>query len=124
MSSAKGCSSFARGALGMLAAGWVDVANPVTLVLSGTEGHAAVVNGELFFQSKHVAGADGKPPWTELPDPWPHAFDLFLDAVTGRAGLPLVPCARRPTAAWSWRRCMLARRNPTGRRWPKTARDR
>ena len=35
---------------------------PVQLTISGTEGHACVVNGQLFFNSKHVAGADGKKP--------------------------------------------------------------
>ena len=35
-------------------------------------------------------GADGKTPWTDLPEPWPHAFDLFLDALTGKQGVPLV----------------------------------
>lgn len=87
----EGLLKFCSGALGVLAGGWVDLANPVTLVLSGTEGHAAVINGDLFYQSKHVPGADGKTPWTALPEPWPHAFDLFLDAVTGQSGLPLVP---------------------------------
>ena len=31
-----------------------------------------------------VDGADGKEPWTDLPPAWPHAFDLFLDAVSGK----------------------------------------
>lgn len=87
----EGLLKFRSGALGVLAAGWVDVANPVTLVLSGTEGHATVVNGELFLQSKHIPGADGKTAWRDLPAPWPHAFTLFLDAVAGTPDLPLVP---------------------------------
>ncbi len=86
----EGLLKFASGATGSLAAGWVDVANPVSLVLSGTQGHATVVNGQLFFQSEHVAGADGKEPWDALPEPWPHAFDLFLDAVVGKENVPLV----------------------------------
>jgi predicted dehydrogenase len=86
----EGLLKFAGGAIGSLAAGWVDIANPVTLIVSGTEGHAHVVNGQLFLQSKHMEGADGKAPWTDLPEAWPHAFDLFLGAVVGKSGLPLV----------------------------------
>ena len=87
----EGLLHFSSGTIGSLAAGWVDVANPVSLVLSGTEGHAHVVNGELFVQSPKLDGADGKTAWTNLPDPWPHAFDLWLNAVTGSKNVPLVP---------------------------------
>jgi len=62
----------------------------VQYVISGTEGHAAVINGELFFQSQRVDGADGKQPWKDLPDAWPHAFELFCDAVGGKEDVPLV----------------------------------
>lgn len=81
---------FTNGVLGTLAAGWVDVANPITLEISGTEGHAYVRKNELFFKSSKVAGADGESPWTDLPAAWPHAFELFLDAVGGKADMPLV----------------------------------
>jgi len=81
---------FADGVIGSLAAGWVDVARPVSLVLSGTEGHAYVLNGQLYFQSSRVEGADGQAPWSDLPDPWPHAFELFLDAIVGKPNIPLV----------------------------------
>lgn len=81
---------FKNGVIGTLAAGWVDVDNPVTLLVSGTEGHAAVIRGELFFKSSKVEGADGKQPWTQLPPAWPHAFDLFLDALLGQPNVPLV----------------------------------
>ena len=86
----EGLLKFENGMLGSLAAGWVDVSNPVTLELAGTEGHATVVNGQMYFHSQNVEGADGKTPWTMLPEPWPHAFDLFLDAITGKPGVPLV----------------------------------
>jgi predicted dehydrogenase len=86
----EGLLKFESGVTGSLAAGWVDVANPVSLVLSGTQGHASLVNGQLFFQSDCVPGADGKQPWTELPEPWPHAFELFLDAAAGKENVPLV----------------------------------
>jgi predicted dehydrogenase len=87
----EGLLKFTNGALGSLAAGWVDIAHPVSLVLSGTEGHAHVVNGQLYFQSSQVAGADGQAPWLDLPAPWPHAFELFLDAISGQPDIPLVP---------------------------------
>ncbi|MCX7670292.1 MAG: Gfo/Idh/MocA family oxidoreductase [Anaerolineae bacterium] len=85
----EGILNFANGAIGTLAAGWVDVAHPVSHVVSGTEGHAYVANGQLFFQSEHVPGADGKTPWEKLPAAWPHAFELFLDALNGKP-VPLV----------------------------------
>jgi predicted dehydrogenase len=81
---------FTNGVVGTLAAGWVDVAHPVSVIVSGTEGHAYVRNNELFFKSSRVAGADGEQPWTDLPAAWPHAFDLFLDAATGKPDVPLV----------------------------------
>jgi predicted dehydrogenase len=86
----EGLLKFENGAIGSLAAGWVDVAHPVNLILSGTQGHAYVANGELYFQSEHVPGADGRAPWTDLPRAWPHACELFLDAVTGGEKVPLV----------------------------------
>jgi predicted dehydrogenase len=81
---------FKNGTTGTLAAGWVDVANPVTLLISGTEGHAVVFNDQLYFASAKVDGADGKKPWTALPPANPHPLDMFLDAVGGKTGLPLV----------------------------------
>ncbi len=81
---------FPGGAMATLAAGWVDLANPVSLQLSGTEGQAAIINGDLFFQSTRVAGADGKKPWTDLPPALPHALDLFLNAIGGGSTACLV----------------------------------
>ena len=87
----EGMLVFEGGVVGSLAAAWVDVANPVTFLLSGMDGHAAVVDGKLYLKSKHVPGADGSSPWTDLPPAWPHAFDLFLDAVSGKKYPALVP---------------------------------
>jgi len=81
---------FKNGVLGTLAAGWVDVADPVTLQISGTEGHAVVINGQLFFTCKNVPGADGRKPWTELPAAQPAPLHQFLNAVAGQSGMPLV----------------------------------
>ena len=86
----EGLIEFANGAVGTLAAGWVDVQHPVNVIVSGTEGHAYVCNDQLFFKSSHVEGADGKQPWTDLPAAWPHAFELFLDAAVGKSDVALV----------------------------------
>jgi hypothetical protein len=37
-----------------------------------------------------VEGATGEQPWTDLPPAWPHAFELFLDALVGKSHAPLV----------------------------------
>ena len=81
---------FKSGVLGTLAAGWVDVDNPVSLLISGTEGHATVLNDRLFFKCAKVEGADGRRPWTELPKAPPAPMHQFVDAVAGKAGQPLV----------------------------------
>ncbi len=81
----EGLLRFADGTIGTLAAAWDDVANPVTFLISGTEGHAVIDSGELFFQSARVEGADGKTPWTRLPPACPAGLDAFLDAVEGKA---------------------------------------
>lgn len=86
----EGLLKYKNGTIGSLAAGWVDVAHPVNLIISGTEGHAHIDDGKLYFKSEHVEGADGKEPWTDLPEAWPHAFELFFDAVGGKPDVPLV----------------------------------
>lgn len=86
----EGLLKFENGILGSLAAGWVDIANPLRLGLYGTEGQAYVVGGDLYFKSEHVAGADGEQPWTDLPAELPHAFELWLDALLGVEDVPLV----------------------------------
>ena len=81
---------FRSGALGTLTAGWVDVANPVTLEVAGTEGHAVVFNDALYFESKKVPGSRSSERWTQLP-PGPQApMHQFVDAVRGVPNQPLV----------------------------------
>lgn len=80
---------FSDNVIGTMAAGWVDVFNTMPILVAGTEGQIYVNNGQLYFHSKHVEGADGKAAWTDLPEALPHAFDLFLDAVLGQ-DVPLV----------------------------------
>jgi predicted dehydrogenase len=86
----EGILEFKSGPVATLAAGWLDLADPLSMLVSGTEGCAYVVNGKLHFQSKKVQGADGKEPWTQLPPGLPHQFELFLDAAGGKKDLPLV----------------------------------
>lgn len=86
----EGLIRFANGVIGTLAAGWNDLANPMTLLISGTEGCAAVIQEKLYYTSKKVEGADGKEPWTQLPEAWPHAFSVFCDAICGRTSGELV----------------------------------
>jgi predicted dehydrogenase len=81
---------FRSGVIGTLAAGWVDVDNPVSLLISGTEGHAAIINDKLYFTCKKVAGATGEGPWLDLPQALPAPMDQFVDAVAGKKGLPLI----------------------------------
>ncbi len=78
----EGMLRFANGAIGTLAAGWVDVLRPQSILVSGAEGVAYVDDGKLFVQSANLPGTDGGE-WTDLPEALPHAFDLFLDAIKG-----------------------------------------
>ncbi len=81
---------FSNGAMGSLTAGWLDVANPVTFMISGTKGFASIVDGKLTFKSDLVPGAKGNAPWTDLP-PAPQApLHQFVNAVRGMPGQPLV----------------------------------
>lgn len=82
--------TFGGATVATLAAGWVDLANPVQLVVAGTEAHALMLSNELYYKNPSVEGATGEEPWTDLPEPWPHAFELFLDAATGAPDVPLV----------------------------------
>jgi len=86
----EGIMRFKNGVVGTLAAGWVDVSDPVKLEIAGTEGHAHVVSGKLYFKSEHVDGADGESAWTDLPAERPHAFSQFFDAMTNKGAPQLV----------------------------------
>ncbi|MCX7047910.1 MAG: Gfo/Idh/MocA family oxidoreductase [Candidatus Sumerlaeota bacterium] len=86
----EGILEFKNGAVATLAAGWLDLQNPLDILISGTGGCAYVMNGKVFFQCDKVDGADGKQLWTKLPPKAPHAFELFLDAVCGKKDAALV----------------------------------
>jgi len=81
---------FDSGVIGTLAAGWVDIEDPVKLLISGTEGHAFIVNDQLFYRSQKVAGSDSHKPWTDLPKPPDQPMAQFLAAVAGVKNEPLV----------------------------------
>jgi predicted dehydrogenase len=81
---------FKNGITGTLAAGWVDVDNPVTFMISGTEGHAYVDRGRLYLKTKNIAGAKGTEPWADLPGKPPEPMDQFVNALAGKPDMPLV----------------------------------
>jgi predicted dehydrogenase len=82
---------FKNGITGTLAAGWVDVADPIPLLISGTEGHAYIDKSRgLIFQSKNVEGADGKKPWNSFPERLPEPMNQFIDSVAGKNVTTLV----------------------------------
>lgn len=88
----EGMIRFKNGVIGTLAAGWVDIDDPVPLLISGTEGHAVIFNDQLYYRSKK-AGTDGKEPITKLPQGPKAPLHQFVDAVLGKTGQPLVPPA-------------------------------
>lgn len=81
---------FQNGIIGTLAAGWVDIEDPVQMLVSGTEGHAVIYNGKLFYRSDKLADSDDRKPVTNLPPAPKVPMTQFLDAVAGGQGEPLV----------------------------------
>ncbi len=107
---------FKNGVIGTLAAGWVDVDDPVQLLISGTEAHAVIVNGRLYYKNKKVADADGKEPYTHLPPALPAPLDQFVDAVAGKRDQALV----KPREAAARVSVMeAAYKAARGRKWEK-----
>jgi predicted dehydrogenase len=89
----EGLMRFKSGAIASLAAGWVDQADPVKYLVSGTEGHIAVIEDKVHYVSKKDAKFDGSTAVrkNEMPAAAPHAFDLFLDALVNKdLPVPLV----------------------------------
>jgi predicted dehydrogenase len=81
---------FQNGIIGTLAAGWVDLEDPVKLLISGTEGHAVIYNEQLFYSSEKLAGSDSRKPLKNLPSAPKVPMQQFLDAVAGSKNEPLV----------------------------------
>jgi predicted dehydrogenase len=86
----EGLIQFKTGVIGTLAAGWVDVEDPVQLLISGTEGHAVIVDNLLYYRSKQVPGSDSKEPYTKLSPALPPPMNQFVNAVAGAKDQPLV----------------------------------
>jgi predicted dehydrogenase len=85
----EGMVKFASGAVGTVAGGWVDRANPNEVEIFGTDGHARVTNGDLYLTIPDM-DADGSEPWGDLPDELDHPIELFFRAVAGESDLPLI----------------------------------
>lgn len=81
---------FKSGIIGTLAAGWVDIEDPVKLLISGTKGYALILNDNLYYRSELVEGSDAHKVWKDLPPAPPEPMDQFLDAVAGDKNEPLV----------------------------------
>ena len=81
---------FESGVIGTLAAGWVDIDDPVKLLISGTRGNAVIFNDQLYYKSELVSGSDIHQVWRDLPPQDPEPMIQFLDAVGGAKGEPLV----------------------------------
>ena len=91
---------FDNGTIATLAASWVDLVEPSSLLITGSKGHAAVRyapgmphndwDNELFLLTDAVEGAIGKEPWTDLPAALPRPLEQFIDAVVHGKGSHLV----------------------------------
>lgn len=84
-----GLLAFESGAAADLNAGWIDQADPLRLEVSGTTGHAAIISGKLRVKGESIEVDDAGQPRDMATQAWPHAFDLFLDALRGK-DVPLV----------------------------------
>lgn len=86
----QGLLRFKNGVTGTISASWVEPENPFALLVSGTEGHAAIFNDRLYLRTKKVPGADGARPWGKLPPGPDHPLLQFINAVSGQKDVPLV----------------------------------
>lgn len=85
----EGLMKFKNGAIGTLAAAWDDVANPVELVISGTEGHAAIIGGKLWVKCDKLGIKDDQP-YEQVPQWAPAGLDAYLGAIAGDQNAKLV----------------------------------
>ena len=59
---------FKSGVIASIAAGWLDLAQPMTAQVSGTKAHAYVAQDELYLVGDEIPNADGQSPHTDLPE--------------------------------------------------------
>jgi len=102
---------FKNGVIGTLAAGWVDIEDPVQLEISGTEGHAIISDNHLYYRSKKMPGTDSKEPYTKLPAA-PSSAD---------ASVLLTPWLARKICRWFLRWKAAARVKSDGSDVPRQA---
>lgn len=81
---------FKNGVLATLAAGWVDLEDPVKFQISGTEGNAVIFDDKLYYRSDKVETSDFRRPVTKLPPAPKVPMQQFLDALAGAPDQPLV----------------------------------
>ncbi len=75
------------GVIATLAAGWVDRHDPVTLHITGTEGHALIRDGKLYVHSGPLGLSPDLAQALTEPD-LPHPFEQFLDALSAPGNSP------------------------------------
>lgn len=68
-----------NGVISTFAAGWDDIANPVSFLVSGTKGHAFILDGKLHAKGE---GVDGQV--DDLPEAPASGFTAFLDHLEGK----------------------------------------
>lgn len=81
---------FKNGVIGTLAAGWVDIDDPVKMEISGTQGHAVIYNDKLYYRSEKIETSDSRKPVKDLPPEPKVPMEQFLNAVAGDKTQPLV----------------------------------
>ena len=81
---------FKSGIIATLAAGWVDIDDPVKMQISGTQGHAVIYNDKLYYRSEKVETSDSRKPVTNLPPAPKVPMQQFLDTMAGDKTQPLV----------------------------------
>lgn len=83
-----GLVTFENGAIGIMEASWVDPKLRAPIEVHGTKGEIIVKDGQVYYYSELVEGADGGV-WSDLPAALPHAFENFFDRLEGK-DVPLI----------------------------------
>ena len=81
---------FKNGVIATIAAGWVDIEDPVKLQICGTEGTAVIFNEKLYYRSEKVETSDNRKPMSHLPPGPKLPIQQFVDALLGDRNQPLV----------------------------------